>query len=162
MTYIIGDQSKEVGKGKFAQQLAERIINELKHTFPKIALRLSVWDDTEHYNWKEDESVWRQKRELATGEGECYMDHQFISAYLQRDGVDSAYVRFLSGLQDLYKQGKIFANPEIYEIKRVEEELKREKDVLDIPEARNEGEAMVVEVIKEQAKKKKRKTRIVK
>lgn len=160
--YIIGDKSKEAGKGKFAQELAGKIINELGKTFPKIDKRLSVWDDTEHYNWKEDESIWRQKRELADGEGECYFDHQFVSAYLHRDGINAAYVRFLSGLQELYKQNKVFVNPELYEIKRVEEEIKREKDVLDIPEARNEGEAMVVEVIKQHAKKKKRKTRIVK
>jgi len=161
MTYIIGEESK-VSHGSFARQLADKIIVELGRTFPKITERLSVWDETEKYNWKEDESVWKQKKGLAPGEGECYFDRQFISAYLQRDGVTNAYVRFLSGLSEKYKNGEIFVHPEIYMIKAEEAKLKAEKDALEVPEARNEGEQMVSDIIVEHAKKRRRKVKIVK
>lgn len=158
MTYIVG----ETGHGSFARQLAEKIVNEIGGTFPKLRDRLSIWDDVEKYNWKEDESIWKQKKGMLPGEGEVYMDNQFICAYAQRDGVNSAYIRFLRELNNLYIQGKIYVNPEIYMIKAEEERLRREKDILEIPEARNEGEQMIVDIIETHAKKRKRKTKIKK
>jgi len=163
MTYIIGSQNERVvGKGKFAQELADKLIYELGKTFTGISGRLSIWSEAEKYNWTEDESVWKQKKGLAAEEGECYFDNEFVSAYNARDGVTTAYVKFLSGLNTLYKEGKIFINKEMYQVKAAEEELRSDKSALEIPEARNETEQMMVEIVKKQAKKRGRKTRVVK
>ena len=64
---------------------------------------------------------------------------------------------FLSALNELYKEGKIYVHPEIYAVKEAERQALADKDVLEIPKARNEAEEMIVNVIKKQSKRKKRK-----
>ena len=50
----------------------------------------------------------------------------------------------------------------MYEVKKAEQEAKQAKGVLEVPEARSEAEDTILKVVKKQAKKRKRKIKIVK
>lgn len=161
MSLFFPSTVKVAGNSSFANQLADKIIRELTQ-FPNLKDRLRIYSETEKYNWKEDESVWKQKRELAPEEGEVYMDREFISPYNAKDGINKAYVRFLQELGKLYLEGKIFVHPEVYEVKRVEQEMKdAAAKPLEVPTPRNEIEGMIVESIKTSAKKRKRKVKMI-
>lgn len=141
----------------FGTRMKDLIISEIGGTFPDTPKRLAVWAETDKYKWKEDESVWKQKRELTAPQFEVHFDGEFVCFFDSARGERHCLVTFLSALNELYKAEKIFVHVGIYEIKEAERLAKAQNDVLEIPKARNEAEEMVVRVIKKQAKKKKRK-----
>ena len=159
MSFYIPDSAKIAGNSSFARGLAEKIIKELPQ-FPYLANRLRIYSETDKYNWKEDESVWKQKRKLSPEEGEIYLDGEFISPYNAKDGEMKAYVRFLGELQTAYVQRRVFVHSEMYEIARAEKEAQNKP--LEVPEARNIVEEIIVDNIKKSAKKRKRKVKMVK
>lgn len=145
----------------FANSLADRIIRELPQ-FPNMIKRLRIYSETEKYNWREDESVWAQKRGKTPEEGDVYMDREWVSAYNVKDGENKAFTLFLEGLRDLYSKGKIFINESAYIIKEEQDKIKEQNEkALEIPEARNEIEGMIVESVKKEAKKRRRKIKMV-
>lgn len=158
--FYLDPYKKIGGSSSFAQDLAKRIIDELPQ-FPKINERLRIYSDTDKYNYKEDESVWNQQQGRSPEEGEIYLDREFVCFYTTKDGINKALVRFLTEIGRLYLEGKIFVHPEMYAIKEEEERSIRDKQVLEIPEARNEVEQIIVDNIKEQAKKRKVRTKTV-
>jgi hypothetical protein len=141
----------------FGTRMKELIISEIGATFPDTPKRLAVWAETDKYKWKEDESVWKQKRELTAPQYEAHFDNEFVCFLDSSKGERYCLFTFLSGINELYKAEKIFVHVGIYEIKEAERKAKADNDVLEVPKAKNEAEDMIVKVIKKQAKKKKRK-----
>lgn len=161
MSLFFPSTVKVGGNSSFANSLGERIIRELTQ-FPNMAKRLRIYSETDQFNWKEDESVWKQKKEMTPEEGSVYMDREFVSAYNVKDGENKAFVLFMEGIRDLYLKGKIFVHETMYHIKEEEAKMiENNQKALEIPEARNEIEGMVVESIKKEAKKRKRKIKMV-
>lgn len=110
--------------------------------------RLSIWADVDKYHWKEDESVWNQKRGNSALGYEVHFDGEFVCFFDTGDSETSAYIKVLEGIKDLYSKGKIHWNKEMYEFDKPEER-KIEIDAPDSPE-----DHILTEVVKKQAKKK--------
>ena len=141
----------------FGTEMKDLIVSNIGGTFPKTSERLAVWAETDKYKWKEDESVWNQKRGRTAPQYEAYFDNQFICFFDSSKSKRFCLMTFLSALNELYKEGKIYVHPEIYAVKEAERQALADKDILEIPKARNEAEEMIVNVIKKQSKRKKRK-----
>jgi hypothetical protein len=146
----------------FSKQLADTLDSELGGTFKNLPKRIRIWSEVDKYNWKEDESVWRQKRGKDAKDYEFYMDGEFVCSFIDRDGIKSAYLRVLEGIRNLYKEGKLFVNEEMYKIKEAEEEEKRKKsNEVELPKAHTPEEKMVAGAIEKMAKKKGKKVKSV-
>ena len=141
----------------FGTEMKDLIVSNIGGTFPKTLERLAVWAETDKYKWKEDESVWNQKRGRTAPQYEAHFDNQFICFFDSSKSKQFCLMTFLSALNELYKEGKIYVHPEIYAVKEAERQALADKDILEIPKARNEAEEMIVNVIKKQSKRKKRK-----
>jgi len=138
----------------FGLDMKALIVDNLLGTFPNPDKRVSVWADTDKYKWKEDADVWKQKKGLSAPQYEAHFDGEFVCFMDSAKGKTLALVDFLQGLKDLYREGKIFVHKEMYEIKKAEEEAKKEKEkLIEAPTARNEEEGLVLEAIKKSAKK---------
>lgn len=112
--------------------------------------RLKVISELEKYRWKEDESVWAQKRGKASYQYEVYFDDEFVCFFGADEGIERAYLKVLEGLLKLYKEKKIFWNKELYEVYYPTQKPEEVK----LPEATTPEEKIVREVYKRQAKKK--------
>lgn len=130
-----------------AKEVFDRV--QLDFTF-SLSGRLKVISELEKYRYKEDESVWKQKRGTAAYQYEVYFDDEFVCFFGADEGIDVAYLKVLEGLLKLYKEKKIFWNKELYDVyypKTKPEEIK-------LPEATTPEEKIVREVYKRQAKRK--------
>ncbi len=146
----------------YQNKMKDIFVNNLTGTFPNCEKRLSIWAEVDKFKWKEDESVWNQAKGKTAPQYEVHFDSEFV-CFLDSGKSDKYNVyEFLLNIKKLYQEGKIYVHTEMYAVKEAELQEKRDKDVLEIPEATNEGEAIMVEVIKKQAKRKKRKTKIKK
>lgn len=110
--------------------------------------RLRIVSELDKYRWKEDESVWAQKRGRAPEQYEVYFDGEFLCFFGLEESQDQVYLKVMENILRLYKAKKIFWNPIMYEInkpKKVEEKL---------PEATTPEEKIFREAIKRSRKKK--------
>lgn len=96
-----------------AQDVYDRVA--LEFDFP-LKDRLKVVSELDKYRWKEDESVWAQKRGRAAYQYEVYFDAEFVCFFGSDEGIQRAYLKVLEGLLKLYKEKKIFWNKELYEV----------------------------------------------
>jgi len=133
-----------------------RLLGELVSMFPNAHKRLRVWAETEKYKWKEDESVWNQKKEKVSPQFETHFDREFI-CFIDGSKIDQGAVDFLTALRALYISRKIFIHEEMYAIEDAKRAEENKLPDLVIPEARNEVEQAIVETVKKKAKKRKRK-----
>ena len=115
--------------------------------------RLLVVAEVEKYRWKEDESVWRQKREKDPYSYEVYFDGEFVCDFSVKEEPDMVYYRVMKNIRDLYKAKKIFFNKQMYEIKRAEEAAKRKAEEPLLPKIDAPEHKIIQEVIKRQRRR---------
>jgi hypothetical protein len=116
--------------------------------------RLHTVAEVEKFLWKEDESVWAQKKERAALEFEVYFDGEFVCFFSQNDTSDQIRLKVLEGIRDLYKEGKIFFDPAIKKVREEEERLAREKkDTITYTDINTPEEKILVDIVKKHAKK---------
>lgn len=95
--------------------------------------RITVWADVDKFKWKEDESVWNQKKGNTQHVFSVYFDNKFV-AYARMDMTEQDMVaEFWKGFLEKYEldednDNKIWINKEIYDIKRREKEEKERKE----------------------------------
>ncbi len=141
----------------FGTDMKDLIISEISSTFPKTKDRLSIWAETDKYIWKEDESVYNQKKGKTAPQYEASFDGEFVCFIDSSKGKRYNLVEFLTNLKKLYVDGKIHVNPQMYDVLEAERKAREEKQKLVVPKAENEAESLIVESIKRSAKKRGRK-----
>lgn len=127
-------------------QLFDRVQRDF--AFP-LKDRLRIISELEKYRWKEDESVWSQKRGITKEQYEVYFDSEFVCFFGLEETQDQAYLRVMENILRLYKDKKIYWNTVLYEVnapKKVEEKL---------PEATTPEEKLLREAVKRSRKKRK-------
>lgn len=139
----------------FATDIKDTIVGHLGETFPKADKRVYVLAETDKYKWKEDETIWNQKKGKTAPQYEGYFDGEFVCFMDSAKGKQHNLIEYLQGIKKLYQQGKIFVHQEMYDVKLAEANKKKED--LIVPKARSEAEGLIVESIKKSAKKRKRK-----
>lgn len=146
----------------FAKALTDKIDRELGVTFHNLIKRIRVVPEVEKFRWREDESVWEQKRDKTAKNYEVYMDGEFVCFVMETDGEQKAYLRTLEGIRDLYNQGKLFVNESMYKIKEAEaEEKARKAKEIEMPKPTTPEEKIVAGAIEKMAKKKGKKVKHV-
>jgi len=106
--------------------------------------RLNIVSELDKYRWKEDESVWKQKRGKSAYQYEVYFDTEFVCFFGSDEGIDRAYLKVLEGILKLYKEKKIFWNLDLYEV--YYPTVKPEAEVL--PKATTPEERLVKEAVR--------------
>lgn len=145
----------------YQTDITQLILSNLAFTFPNSSNRLRIWAETDKYYWKEDESVYNQKKGTTAPQFEAHFDGEFISFIDGNLSQSENLVIFLENLKKLFVERKIFIHEEMYKVEaaKKEEARAKEPDVV-IPKARNEVEGMVVDVLTKHAKKRGRKVKI--
>lgn len=119
--------------------------------------RITVKLDTEQFNFKEDESVWLQKREKAPFVCEVYFDDCWCCDLHEHDTHPQLIKKFFTGFQKGYDVGKIRLNRFLAEIEdaQIEKDKKdAEKKAIDALPSATPEEKMAKEIVKEIAQEK--------
>ena len=132
-----------------AQDVFDKVQRDFQ--FP-LTNRLQIVSELDKYRWKEDESVWKQKRGLSAYQYEVYFDGVFVCDFGSDAGLDKAYLAVLEGLLKLYKDKRIFWNKELYEVYYPTPKNEPPK----LKEATTPEEKMVKEALERVAKKTKK------
>lgn len=122
--------------------------------------RVYITSDIEMFMWREDESVWKQKREKAPHYYTVYFDNEFICGFSEADPIEKAMLEWWKGFKKAY-QDKLVDLDELKYIALKEsrdqqqKQLKTELDKkLDNLPAQTETQKIAKEVIKRVAHKK--------
>lgn len=141
--------------------MKDKFVSNLIEIFPKAEKRLAIWAEVDKYR-HDDESVWSQAKGRTAPQYEVHFDGEFV-CFIDANKSDRYNLsEFLGNIKRLYEEGKLFVHTEMYEIKQAEKESLEKKDDLLVPTPTNEAEATIVEVVKKQAKKRKRKVKLIK
>jgi hypothetical protein len=118
--------------------------------------RFVVVPETEMYRWKEDESLWKQKKELSPNVYQCFFDGEFVCFFDRSEDQAVVYHRALKGMTDLYKAKKIFFNKEMYAIEEEKRkaQTKAKEEAFKQIEATTPEEKMIKEAFTRARKKK--------
>lgn len=135
----------------FAKDIKKLIVQNISQTFPNVEKRLSVWAETDKYNWKEDESVWNQKKGKTAPQFEAYFDGQFICFMDESNGRSYNLIEFLNGIKKLYLEKKIFVHQEMYEV--IDAQKQAADKPIEVPKATSEADEMIIKVVEKHAKK---------
>lgn len=141
--------------------MKDKFVSNLTGLFPNSEKRITIWADVDKYK-HEEEDVWNQAKGRTAPQYEVHFDGEFV-CFIDAGKSDRYNLsEFLTNFKRLYVMGKIFIHPEMYEVKQAEKEALEQKEDLIIPTPTNEAEATIVEVIKKQSKKRKRKVKFQK
>lgn len=143
----------------YQQDITKLILSNLAVTFPNADKRLRIWAETDKYHWKEDKSVWDQKKGNTAPQFESHFDGEFISFIDSNLSQAENLVTFLENIRKLYVERKIFIHEEMYEIEAAKKADASKAEEVVIPTARNEIESVVVDVLTKHAKKRGRKVK---
>jgi hypothetical protein len=117
--------------------------------------RITVLMDTDHFNFKEDSSVWLQKRGKSPWVCEVYFDETWCCDLYESDSKDKLRNKFFKGFLKGYNKGKIRLNKqkalledEIAEAKKQSDERDLKKKIADLPTS-TPDEKMAKDIIKE-------------
>ena len=102
----------------------QQVKNEIAQHFDRmvdIENRLYVVSDLYKFRWKDDESVWGQKRGKTEKYYEITFDNEHVCGFDESETMAQVMVKFWKGMRDGYKEGKIRLNKFL-----AEEERKRE------------------------------------
>lgn len=144
----------------YKERIKESLVNNLSSIFPDSKKRLTIWAETEKYRFGEDESVWNQEKGKTAPQYEATFDREFV-CFIDSSKSDKYNIsEFLINIRKLYNDGKIFVHPEMYEIKKAQQESENKDSELIVPKPVNEAEDIIVQTIKKQAKKRKRKIKL--
>lgn len=141
----------------FQDDIKRSILSNISLMFPNADKRLSIWAETDKYKWKEDESVWNQKRGNTAPQYEAHFDGEFICFIDSSLGLSYNLVEFLTNLKKLFSERKIFIHEEMYAVEAAKREGANKKEDLIIPKSTSEADEIIVKVIKKHAKKRGRK-----
>lgn len=145
----------------YQNKMKDKFVSNLVGVFPNSEKRITIWAEVDKYK-HEEEGVWNQAKGRTAPQYEVNFDGEFV-CFVDAGKSDRYNLsEFLSNIKVLYTSGKIFVHPEMYEVKQAEKEALEQKEDLIIPTPTNEAEATIVEVIKKQSKKRKRKVKFKK
>ena len=119
--------------------------------------RLRVIAEVDRYRWKEDESVWKQKRERSALAYEVYFDREFVANFDISEDPDAVYLKIMTSIRDLYKTKKIFFNKQMYVIEDEKRIAEQKKNEFKLPTAVTPEEKIINEVVKRQRRRRARK-----
>lgn len=138
----------------------DKLVHNLSSLFPNAKKRIAIWAEVDKYKWKEDETVWNQKKGRTAPQYEASFDGEFVCFIDSSKSEKYNISEFLINIRKLYADNKIFVNPEMYEVVKAKKEAENKEPDLIVPKAENEAEEMIVKTIKKQAKRRKRKVKI--
>lgn len=117
-------------------------------SFP-IQDRVTVLADIEQYKYKEDESVWQQKKGINPHYFSVFWDLVHVCGFDERTPVEFFMVDFWKNFKRLYKEGKVSLNgqPIIKDDTLKESDKVDKKKIEALPES-NKTQKMAKEVIK--------------
>jgi len=95
-------------------KIKDKLITELSKSFdPKVNFdkRLRVSSDLQVFNFKEDKSVWKQKRGLLPEYFTVYFDDEYICGFDDTQTIEWVVLQFWKGFKHAYESGKIRLNP---------------------------------------------------
>lgn len=119
--------------------------------------RITVKLDIDQFNYKEDESVWMQKRDKAPFVCEVYFDNYWCCDLHESDSHERLIEKFFTGFEKGYISGKIRLNRFLAELQDVQEEKDRkeaEKKAIDALPASTPEEKIAKEIVTEIAQEK--------
>lgn len=105
--------------------VSEEIKREIEKHFDKtvdVKNRIRVVSDLEKFVWKEDKSVWKQKRNQSAQQFSVYFDDEFVCGFDSETPKEAAMVLFWRGLKELYATDRIRLN------KWKADELRKQQD----------------------------------
>lgn len=114
--------------------------------------RITVKLDTDQFNYKEDESVWLQKREKAPFVCEVYFDDCWCCDLHQTDSHHKLIEKFFKGFEKGYDSGKIRLNrflAEIQDAQETKDKKDAEKKALDSLPSSTPEEKIAKEIVTE-------------
>lgn len=123
----------------------------------ELRTRITVKLDTEQFNFKEDESVWLQKRDKAPFVCEVYFDDCWCCDLHESDSHPQLVQKFFTGFEKGYESGKIRLNRFLAEIQDAQEEKDKkdaEKKALDSLPSSTPEEKIAKEIVTEIAQEK--------
>jgi hypothetical protein len=144
----------------YQDKMKDKFVSNLIGLFPNSEKRISVWAEVDKYK-HEDEGIWNQAKGRTAPQYEVHFDGEFVCFIDGQKSDRYNLSEFLSNIKKLYLEKKIYVNVEMYAVKQAEQEALDTKPDLLVPAPSNEAEATIVEVVKKQAKKRKRKVKLV-
>lgn len=114
--------------------------------------RITVKLDTEQFNYKEDESVWLQKRDKAPFVCEVYFDECWCCDLHESDSHSKLISKFFTGFQKGYENGRIRLNrflAEIQDAQEAKDKKDAEKKAIESLPASTPEEKISKEIVKE-------------
>ncbi len=144
----IGAKKRVVGAIK--KDMGDFGINEIE-----LEKRITIKLDVEQFDFKEDESVWRQKRGYLPNVCEVYFDDVWCCDLKETDYDQAIVNRFFQGFQKGYDSGKIRLNKFLAEIedeKKAQEAKDAKRDEIEAIEslpASTPEERISKEIVKE-------------
>lgn len=133
-----------------ADDLKRVLENNLPFRIPDFSQRVRITADIDKYRFGEDESVWSQKMGRSLHNFEVLFDGEFVCFFDLSQTEREVVIKMLSGLRSLFQENKVFLNPKMYEVAKEERQA---KDIVEIDSPNSEGEQILNEVVKKQAKK---------
>lgn len=104
----------------------QKLIKELSRHFKfDLTDRLNIKADVNQFNYKEDESVWKQARELTPHYMEIYWDGVWICDFNEKELIEATIHKFLIGFKNAYESNQIH----LQSPKEIKEQ--QERDYLD-------------------------------
>lgn len=104
----------------------QRVKHEIEQHFDKmvdIKNRLHVVSDIYKFRWKDDESVWSQKRGKTEKYYEVTLDGEHVCGFDESETMAQVMLKFWKGMRDGYKEGKIRLNKFLAEEERKNREV---------------------------------------
>jgi hypothetical protein len=150
---------KESVVNYLAKDMASFAIKK-EELFDRITIRL----DEEQFNYKEDESVWKQKRDLSPKICEVYFDDVWCCDLTELDRREEVVLKFFKGFLKGYELGKIRLNRFLTKLEEEKEEeekkrtKQRKKEFIDKLPTSTPEEKLAKEIIKELDKEKNEKS----
>lgn len=126
--------------------------NALPFKIPDFHQRVRITADVDKYKWKEDESVWTQKKEQAAHSFEVLFDGEFVCYFDLSERESDVIIKMLEGIRELFKTEKVYLHESMYEVAAAKKEA--ENKTVELPKPRNEAEELVAKVFEKKAKKK--------
>lgn len=114
--------------------------------------RITVKLDTEQFNYKEDESVWLQKKDKAPFVCEVYFDECWCCDLHESDSHSKLISKFFTGFQKGYENGRIRLNrflAEIQDAQEAKDKKDAEKKAIESLPASTPEEKISKEIVKE-------------
>ncbi len=141
--------------------IKDEVLSEILSSFdPKLKMRerITIIADLEMYRWKEDKSVYLQKKEQAPLFFTIHFDGVYMSTFISTDPIEKILLDFWKALKGAYKEGKVRLTPktkleeDLEELQEREEKNAQKKAIEALPEA-TPTEKQAKHVIKKLAEK---------